>query len=182
MAVAGFATANVMLLSIAVWSGAGEMTQSTRTLLHWVSGAIALPAVAYAARPFFGSAFRALKARRVNMDVPISLGVSLACALSVYETVIGHGDAYFDAAVMLLFFLLIGRYLDMRLRARAGAAAGASPRWRRAPRAGWSLTAVCVPCPPARSAPVIICSSPPGSALRWTAWSARARGRPTPRW
>ncbi|WBQ13161.1 cadmium-translocating P-type ATPase [Hyphomonadaceae bacterium BL14] len=123
MAVAGFATANVMLLSIAVWSGAGEMTASTRTLLHWVSGAIALPAVAYAARPFFASAFRALKARRVNMDVPISLGVSLACALSVYETVIGHGDAYFDAAVMLLFFLLIGRYLDMRLRARAGAAA-----------------------------------------------------------
>lgn len=123
MAVAGFATANVMLLSIAVWSGAGEMTASTRTLLHWVSGAIALPAVAYAARPFFGSALRALKARRVNMDVPISLGVSLACALSVYETVIGHGDAYFDAAVMLLFFLLIGRYLDMRLRARAGAAA-----------------------------------------------------------
>ncbi|MBI1263938.1 MAG: cadmium-translocating P-type ATPase [Alphaproteobacteria bacterium] len=123
MAVAGFATANVMLLSVAVWSGAGEMTASTRTLLHWVSGAIALPAVAYAVRPFFASAWRALKARRVNMDVPISLGVSLACGLSVYETVIGHGDAYFDAAVMLLFFLLIGRYLDMRLRARAGAAA-----------------------------------------------------------
>ena len=123
MAVAGFATANVMLLSVAVWSGAGEMTASTRTLLHWVSGAIALPAVAYAARPFFASAWRALKARRVNMDVPISLGVSLACGLSIYETVIGHGDAYFDAAVMLLFFLLIGRYLDMRLRARAGAAA-----------------------------------------------------------
>ncbi|KAA5805362.1 cadmium-translocating P-type ATPase [Alkalicaulis satelles] len=123
MAVAGFATANVMLLSIAVWSGAGEMAQSTRTLLHWISGAIALPAVAYSARPFFMSALRALKARRVNMDVPISLGVTLACALSVYETAIGHGDAYFDAAVMLLFFLLIGRYLDMRLRARAGAAA-----------------------------------------------------------
>ena len=123
MAVAGFAMANVMLLSVSVWSGAGEMAHATRQLLHWLSAAIALPAVAYAGRPFFASAWRSLRARQVNMDVPISLAVFLACGLSVYETAWGHGHAYFDASVMLLFFLLIGRYLDGRLRARAGRAA-----------------------------------------------------------
>ena len=123
LAVAGFASANVMLLSISVWAGEGEMDIATKTLMHWLSGLIALPAVAYAGWPFFESGWRSLKARSVNMDVPISLAVLLACVLSVYETAMGHGAAYFDAAVMLLFFLLIGRFLDVRLRARAGQAA-----------------------------------------------------------
>lgn len=124
MAVAGFATANVMLLSVSVWAGhEGEMGEATRALMHWVSGAIALPAALYAGRPFFRSALSALKAGGANMDVPISLAVILALSLSVFET-INHGKhAYFDAAVMLLFFLLIGRFLDHRLRARARAAA-----------------------------------------------------------
>ena len=124
MAVAGFATANIMLLSIAVWAGhEGEMGPATRSMMHWVSAIIALPAAAFAGRPFFRSAFFALKAGRANMDVPISLAVILALSLSVYES-LNHGrDAYFDAAVMLLFFLLIGRWLDHRLRARARAAA-----------------------------------------------------------
>lgn len=123
MAVAGFAMANVMLLSVSVWAGEGEMDFGTRQLLHWLSAMIALPACLYAGRPFFGSAWRALKAKSLNMDVPISLAVCLALGLSFYELLIGHGDAYFDAAVMLLFFLLIGRFLDSRLRARAGQAA-----------------------------------------------------------
>ena len=123
MAVAGFAMANVMLLSIAVWSGVAEMDQVTKNFLHWISAIIVLPAVAYSGRPFFTSAWAALRHRQVNMDVPISLGVLLACSLSVYELVRGAGDTYFDAAAMLLFFLLIGRFLDSRLRARAGAAA-----------------------------------------------------------
>jgi len=123
LGVAGFAMANVMLLSIAVWAGEGEMDLATQTMMHWISGLIALPAVAYAGAPFFVSGWNSLRARRVNMDVPISLAVLLACVLSVYETAMGHGEAYFDAAVMLLFFLLIGRWLDVRLRARAGRAA-----------------------------------------------------------
>ncbi|XBQ17066.1 MAG: heavy metal translocating P-type ATPase [Oceanicaulis sp.] len=123
LAVSGFAMMNVMLLSISVWAGEGEMDLATKTLMHWISGLIALPAVAYAGMPFFESGWRSLKARRVNMDVPISLAVLLACVLSIYETAMGHGEAYFDAAVMLLFFLLIGRYLDQRLRAKAGRAA-----------------------------------------------------------
>jgi len=124
MAVAGFAMANIMLLSVAIWAGHdGEMGPATRAMMHWVSAVIALPAAAFAGRPFFRSAFNALKAGHANMDVPISLAVILALSLSVYETLNDGPDAYFDAAVMLLFFLLIGRYLDHRLRAKSRAAA-----------------------------------------------------------
>lgn len=123
MAVAGFAMANVMLLSISVWSGEMEMTPTMQALMHRISALIVLPAALYAGQPFFRSAWTALRNRHVNMDVPISLAVFLACGLSVYETFIGHGETYYDAAAMLLFFLLIGRFLDMRLRARASQAA-----------------------------------------------------------
>jgi len=124
LAVAGFAMANIMLLSVAVWSGAdGEMGPATRMMMHWISGMIAIPAAAFAGRPFFNSALSALRKGRANMDVPISLAVFLSLGVSVFET-LNHGrDAYFDAAVMLLFFLLIGRFLDHRLRARAREAA-----------------------------------------------------------
>jgi Cu2+-exporting ATPase len=119
LAVAGFAAANIMLLSVSVWSGAQG---PTRDLFHAISALIAIPAIAYAGRPFFRSAFAALKGGGLNMDVPISLAVLLAAGTSLYET-LSHGQhAYFDAAVTLLFFLLIGRYLDHRLRARARSA------------------------------------------------------------
>ncbi|MEM6413978.1 MAG: heavy metal translocating P-type ATPase [Pseudomonadota bacterium] len=123
LGVAGFATANVMLLSVSVWAGGGEMGEGARGLMHWASAIIAVPAALYAGRPFFASAWNALKNRQANMDVPISLAVVLALSLSVYEFFAGGEHAYFDAAVMLLFFLLIGRYLDHRLRWRARAAA-----------------------------------------------------------
>jgi Cu2+-exporting ATPase len=120
LAVAGFAAANVMLLSVAIWSGHdGSMGDATRTLFHFLSAAIALPAVAYAGRPFFRSAAAALKAGRTNMDVPISIGVTLACIVSLHEAWVGQQHAYFDSAITLLFFLLIGRYLDRRARGRA---------------------------------------------------------------
>ncbi|MFZ5617626.1 MAG: heavy metal translocating P-type ATPase [Pseudomonadota bacterium] len=123
LAVAGFATANVMLLSVSVWAGGEEMGAGTRGLMHWVSALIAIPAALYAGQTFFSSAFRALKTGRANMDVPISLGVLLALSVSISEFFKGGAHTYFDAAVMLLFFLLIGRYLDHRLRLRARAAA-----------------------------------------------------------
>ncbi len=123
LAVAGFAMANIMLLSISVWSGEGEMGAGTRGLMHLVSALIAIPAALYAGRPFFQSAYRALRNGRANMDVPISLAVLLALGLSTYEFFAGGEALYFDAAVMLLFFLLIGRYLDHRLRWRAREAA-----------------------------------------------------------
>ena len=124
LAVAGFAAMNVMLLSVSVWAGATDMTPETRDLLHWISALIALPAAAYAGQPFFGSAWRALRAGGVNMDVPISLGVTLALGLSVVETINHAEHAYFDSAITLLFFLLCGRYLDHAMRRRTRAAAG----------------------------------------------------------
>lgn len=124
LGVAGFAAANVMLLSVSVWSGqSGEMPSSMQTLFHWLSAVIALPAVAYAGVPFFSSARKALASGRLNMDVPISLGVILATAMSLYQTVRGTHHVYFDAAITLLFFLLVGRVLDQRMRARATSAA-----------------------------------------------------------
>ena len=122
LAVAGFGMMNIMLLSVSVWSGAGGVT---RDLFHWLSTLIALPVIAYAGRPFFASAAMALRHRRANMDVPISIGVLLATGLSVYETVTGGEHAYFDGAVMLLFFLLAGRALDAMMRNRTRAGIGA---------------------------------------------------------
>ncbi|MBM9594588.1 heavy metal translocating P-type ATPase [Roseitranquillus sediminis] len=119
LAVAGFGAANIMLLSVSVWSGAEGAARDT---FHLISALIALPVVAYAGRPFFASALSALKAGRLNMDVPISLAVLLATGLSVFETIRGGEHVFFDAAVVLLFFLLIGRYLDLLMRARARSA------------------------------------------------------------
>lgn len=125
LGVAGFAAMNIMLLSVSVWSGnVSDMTGETRDLFHWFSALIALPAAAYAGQLFFGSAWRALRARRVNMDVPISIGVILALSLSVYETATHAAHAYFDSAIMLLFFLLCGRYLEQAMRQKTRLFAG----------------------------------------------------------
>ncbi|MGC1495701.1 MAG: heavy metal translocating P-type ATPase [Sulfitobacter sp.] len=120
IAIAGFAMMNVMLMSVAVWSGAGD---ATRTLFHWLSAVITLPAIAYAAQPFFINGWQAVRVARLNMDVPISLALILATAMSLYETAAGGADAYFDAALSLTFFLLVGRYLDHRCRSSARSAA-----------------------------------------------------------
>lgn len=116
MAVAGFASANIMLLSVSVWSGASD---ATRVMFHWLSAMIALPTVVYAGQPFYKSAWAALKQRQLNMDVPISLAVVLAAAMSLFETFNHRETTYFDASVMLIFFLLIGRYFDHMMREKA---------------------------------------------------------------
>jgi P-type Cu2+ transporter len=120
LGVAFFSMMNVMLLSVAVWSGAEA---ATRDMFHWISALIAIPTVIFAGRPFFRSAYASLSAGRLGMDVPISLALILASSISLFETIKGGHHAYFDAAVMLCFFLLLGRYLDHRTRAVARSAA-----------------------------------------------------------
>lgn len=125
LGVAAFSAMNIMLLSVSVWSGnTSDITPEARDFFHWVSAMIALPAATYAGQPFFESAIRALKARAVNMDVPITLGIVLALAMSVVETLNHAEHAYFDSAVMLIFFLLIGRYLDQAMRRKTRDVAG----------------------------------------------------------
>jgi len=125
LAVAAFATMNIMLLSVSVWSGnVSDITPEQRDFFHGLSALIALPAAAYAGQPFFRSAIRALMARSLNMDVPITLGVLLALGMSVLETLHHASQAYFDSAMMLLTFLLAGRALDQNMRRRTRAVAG----------------------------------------------------------
>lgn len=120
LGVAGFAMGNIMLMSFGLWITSTEtMGVATRDLMHWIQALIALPTVAFAGRPFFRSALKALSNGHTNMDVPISLALVLASGMSLFET-FNHGEhVYFDSAVMLMFFLLIGRYLDFRARKQA---------------------------------------------------------------
>ena len=125
LGVAAFAAMNVMMLSVPVWSGnVSDMLPEQRDFFHWLSALIVLPAAAYSAQPFFSSAWTALRARGVNMDVPISVGIILALAMSLFETAMHAEHAYFDAAIMLIAFLLAGRYLDQNMRRRTRAFAG----------------------------------------------------------
>lgn len=120
LAVAAFASSNVMMLSLAVWAGQAEdMAVGTQHLFQWLAAIVTLPAVAVAGRPFFRSALGALRARRTNIDVPIALGVILTTAISLIELVRLGRDVYFDSAATLLFVLLVGRYLDFKVRAQS---------------------------------------------------------------
>lgn len=125
LGVAAFASMNVMMLSVPVWSGnVSDMLPEQRDFFHWLSALVVLPAAVYAGQPFFRSAFRALRSGSVNMDVPICVGVTLALGMSLVETIYHAEHAYFDAAIMLLTFLLVGRYLDQSMRRRTRAFAG----------------------------------------------------------
>ena len=125
LGVAAFGAMNVMMLSVPVWSGnVTDLIPEQRDFFHWLSALIALPAAAYSGQPFFRSAFRALRARTTNMDVPISIGIVLALVMSVVETIHHAEHAYFDAALMLITFLVAGRYLDQSMRRRTRAVAG----------------------------------------------------------
>jgi Cu2+-exporting ATPase len=126
LAVAGFGAMNAMMFSVPIWAGlfGQELGPATRSMMMWMSAAVGAPCAIFAGMTFFKSAWRSLRAGRANMDVPISIGVILTLAISFSETILNGRDAYFDAAVSLLFLLLIGRWLDHVLRAKARSAAG----------------------------------------------------------
>ena len=125
LAVAGFAAMNIMLLSVSVWSGSRDMTPETRDFFHWLSALIALPAAAYAGQPFFRSAWRALRAARAQHGrADLARRDHWRSACRVVETTNHAQHAYFDSAIMLLFFLLCGRALDHAMRRKTRAVAG----------------------------------------------------------
>jgi Cu2+-exporting ATPase len=125
LGVAGFGAGNVMMFTVPAWAGlfGQELTPATRDLMYWLAALIATPCALFAGMTFFRSAWRSLRRGKANMDVPISIGVLLTLAVSFSETMLHGAHAYFDAAVTLLFLLLIGRYLDHQLKMRARSAA-----------------------------------------------------------
>lgn len=166
MGVAGFGAMNVMLMSVSVWSGnVTDITPETRDFFHFMSALIAIPTVGYAARPFFRSAVAAIRRRSLNMDVPISLGVSLAMGLSIFNTLTHALEAYFDSALMLLFFLLLGRFLDENMRRRTAVEAEtlATLRADSAMRRGPDGSLVRVPISAVRAGDVV--EVPPGERV-----------------
>ncbi len=121
LGIAAFGAMNVMLVSVAVWVGE-DMGAETRGFMHWLAALIGLPTIALAGLPFYRSALAALRARRTNMDVAISLGVLATAAMSLSEACRGGPFTWFDGATTLLALLLAGRLLDRTARGRAGRA------------------------------------------------------------
>lgn len=118
--VAGFGMMQVMMYAFPVYmAGDGEMTHDIEQLLRWASLILTVPAIVYSAAPFFANAWRDFRFKRVGMDVPVAIGVGSAFAASVWATVNGAGEVYFDSVTMFIFFLLSGRYMEMVARQKA---------------------------------------------------------------
>ena len=129
LAVAGFGAMQAMMYASAIYLGAwGAMDAATREAMRWLGLLVATPVVFYSAAPFFAGAVRALRARTLGMDVPVALAIALIYGASVIEALRGGGEVYFDSVSMFVFFLLVGRYLEMRARHRAGNLADAMAR------------------------------------------------------
>jgi Cu2+-exporting ATPase len=122
--VAGFGMMQVMMYAVPVYIAGGEggMPPDVEALMRWASLALTVPVVGYSAQPFLLGAWRDLKARRAGMDVPVALGIVVAFAASVWATLRGSGEVYFDSVTMFVFLLLAGRYLELEARHSAGAA------------------------------------------------------------
>lgn len=124
LVVAGFGAMQAMMYASALYLGAfgtmDAMDGSTRDLFRWLGLLVATPVVFYAARPFFAGAVRSLAARRLGMDVPVALAIALIYAASLVEALRGGSEVYFDSVSMFVFFLLVGRHLEMRARHHAG--------------------------------------------------------------
>ena len=124
LGVAGVLGMQVMTLAVALYAGAnGGIEAEYKTFFQWLSLALTLPVLLYSAQPFFKAAWRDLRARHTGMDLPVALGLTLAFGGSLWATLHGEGEVYFDSVVMFVFLLLGGRYLELMARRRASAAA-----------------------------------------------------------
>jgi len=120
LGLAGVLGMQVMMIAVALYMGDHfGMESHFKTFFHWVSLGLTLPVLLYSAQPFFRSAIRDLKHKQAGMDVPVSLGISVAFIGSVWTTFSGHGEIYYDSVVMFVFFLLTGRYFELVARKRS---------------------------------------------------------------
>ncbi|WP_271273904.1 heavy metal translocating P-type ATPase [Aliamphritea hakodatensis] len=123
LGIAGIFTMQIMMLAAAIYADSNnQLEQQFITFIRWASFVLATPVVFYAARPFFDAAWRDLKTRSLTMDVPVSIAIGGAYTASVWATATASGEVYFDSVSMFTFFLLVGRYLEMKARHRTGRA------------------------------------------------------------
>ena len=120
--VAGFGMMQVMMYAVPAYIAGGDMATDLEQLMRIASLVLTVPVVTWAAGPFYAGAWRELRARRVGMDVPVSLGIITAFAASVLVTLRGDGQVYFDSVAMFVFLLLGARYLEMSARTKAAQA------------------------------------------------------------
>jgi Cu2+-exporting ATPase len=129
LAVAGFGNMQVMMFAVPLYFGeARGMDADMREYMRLVSMLVSIPVALYAGWPFYQGAWNALRARSVSMDVPVSIGIILAFVASVWNALTGRGEVYFDSVTMFVFFLGLGRYVEMIARHRAGSVADALAR------------------------------------------------------
>jgi Cu+-exporting ATPase len=112
LGVAGFCFGNVMLLAFPEYLGFDSVEVEYQRMFRWVSAIMALPVLFYSASDYFISAFKSLRQRYINIDVPIALGVVTLAIRSYYEIITATGAGYFDSLVSLIFFLLIGKWFQ----------------------------------------------------------------------
>ena len=125
--VAGFCMMQVMMYAWPAYvAQPGDLSQEMETLLRWASWVISLPVVFFACGPFFTSALRDVRQRQVSMDLPVALGMGITFVVSTAGTFDPNGifgrEVYFDSLTMFVFFLLTGRWLELRLRDRTAGA------------------------------------------------------------
>lgn len=124
LGVAGAALGNLMLLAVALYAGLFDgMARGDTTLFRWLSMIVAVPALAYAATPMFRTAVGSLRAGRLHLDLPLSIGILAGLAWGAVNVVRGAGEIYFDSLSMLVFLLLVARFIVVRHQRRASSAA-----------------------------------------------------------
>ena len=129
LAIAGLGSMQVMMLAVGLYAGDYHgMESSMQHFMRWMCLILTVPVISYSAQPFFIGAWRDLRNRQLGMDVPVALAMSAAFAASVWYTIKGGGEVYYDSVTMFAFFLLTGRFLEMTARHRAGRIAEALVR------------------------------------------------------
>ncbi len=129
LAVSGFGMMQVMMFAVALYYGAYRgMDPTLEAYLRLASMLVTVPVVLYAGWPFLQSAWAALRARAINMDVPVSIALLLAFAASVVNSLRSDGEVYFDSVTMFIFFLTLGRYIEMVARHRTSSVTDALAR------------------------------------------------------